>query len=580
VFLDSRTLPATERIDADICIIGGGAAGIAMAREFIGGPHRVCVLESGGRRIDRRTQALCDAEYAGLAYDLDTTRTRFFGGSTNCWGGFCRPFADFHFQRRDWVPDSGWPIGRRELDPYYRRAHALCGLDPEGYDPEVALPAIAGHGLRPMPLGGGRLVSLLAQLVKERRRFGESFHDELARADNVVVYLHANVVELCPEPGSNRVERAEVRTLQGNGFAVSAQHFVLATGAVENARLLLLSRSAEDCGLGNRNDLVGRYFMEHPRPAVLEGRITEAWTGPINAYNDRFCMLRLPLCAEVGINPEIQQREQLLDSCAHVEYVIRGEECAATFAAKRFYYYKGRGYLPPRPLRDLATLMSAPFSVGLFALGLYTSWKRLVTAQRIRLVCEQAPNRDSRVMLSDARDELGLNKVRLDWRMSALDAHSLQRSTEIYAEELAAAGVLTAARVLPPTDLDAEPDPTSPPWTWHHMGTTRMDPDPKRGVVDADCRVHGMGNLWIASCSVFPTTGNHTPTFTMLAMALRLADRLDAALSQPGIPELRDRQAERPPRAGAGLPEAVAVRSGLRVTETGRTVGLPNPEAG
>src|SRR5512134_1778356 len=156
MFIDARRISDGSIIDADLCVIGGGAAGITLGREFIGKGFRVCLLESGGLRMQRQTQQLCEGETVGLPYELDTTRSRYFGGSTNCWGGFSRPFEQFHFARRNWVPESGWPISHDDLRPYYRRAHELCGVEAE-YDPESALASLNDDDVRPLRFANGRL---------------------------------------------------------------------------------------------------------------------------------------------------------------------------------------------------------------------------------------------------------------------------------------------------------------------------------------------------------------------------------------------------------------------------------------
>lgn len=128
MFLQARGVPDGTRLEADVCIIGAGAAGITLARELSGRPLRVVLLESGGFRMERATQALYRGEIVGMPYDLETTRSRFFGGSTNCWAGFNRPLDERHFAPRPWIPHSGWPISRADLDPYYLRAHAVCAI--------------------------------------------------------------------------------------------------------------------------------------------------------------------------------------------------------------------------------------------------------------------------------------------------------------------------------------------------------------------------------------------------------------------------------------------------------------------
>lgn len=133
--IDGRSVPSGHVVDTDVCIVGAGAAGITLAKEFINAPFRVCVLESGGFEYDAATQSLYAGDTAGQPYfPLDVCRLRYFGGTTNHWSGFCRPLDDLDFQVRDWVPHSGWPFPKSELIPYYERAQAVCELGPFAYE--------------------------------------------------------------------------------------------------------------------------------------------------------------------------------------------------------------------------------------------------------------------------------------------------------------------------------------------------------------------------------------------------------------------------------------------------------------
>lgn len=566
MFLDARKMPSGTVIDTDVCIIGAGAAGITLARQLIGHPVRVCLLESGGLRIDRETQRLYEGETVGIPYELETTRSRFFGGSTNWWGGFSRPQEDLHFERRDWVPDSGWPISRADLEPYYARAHEVCGIEADAYDPERVLPELEGNDLRPLPLSGGRVITSLTRLSKEKRRFGKAYREELARAANITVYTYANVIDLALDAYGSSIERVRVATLAGNQLSVTARMVVLATGAIENARLLLASNAVESCGVGNRSDQVGRYFMEHPRTVVAEVALSSVGERALRAYLPRYAMLRLPVAAELNVSPEVQRAEGLLDAAAYVELVMQGEEAAGTVALKQLYWdMVWRGARPRAPLQQLAAIAAHPKSLATFGLGLFTCAERFVRCRRITVIAEQAPNPDSRVMLSHQRDRLGMQRVRLDWRMTELDRYALRRTAEILGEELSRAGLLSVSRFMP----EYERDVLTPQWNWHHMGTTRMHEDPSRGVVDPQCRVHGVANLFIAGSSVFPTAGNHTPTFTIVALAIRLAEHLRRQLSRRPIRLVHERA--RTPAKAQPLSPARAARGGF----TGPAAGVP-----
>ena len=269
MIIDARSLSHNTNIDTDVCIVGGGVAGMAVAREFIGQPFRVCLLESGGLEPDAETQSLCRGENAGLPYfKLDEARPRCLGGSSYNWfmpidgirpGIQLRPLDPIDFEERDWVPNSGWPFGREHLDPFYKRAQSFCELGPFKYrgedwaDPET----------RPcLPLLNGRVQTVIFQLGA-RDTFIARHRAEITRAENITTYLHATVAEIETDPTAQAVSRLRVAPAADKVVWVNAKLFILALGGIETPRLLLLSNRTQQEGLGNGNDLVGRFFMEH-----------------------------------------------------------------------------------------------------------------------------------------------------------------------------------------------------------------------------------------------------------------------------------------------------------------------------
>ena len=271
---DARAVPDASALEADLCVIGGGAAGITIAREFAGSPVKVVLLESGGLELDGETQGLNKGANVGLPYfPLDGARLRAFGGTTHHWGGVCRPFDPIDFERRPGVPHTGWPIDRATLDRYYPEARSIVGLESSSWDVEDW---DRRDRFEPIELSSRRVHTRIAQTVKKQdRSFGERYRDDVRRAKNVTAYLFANVTEIETDRSGAAAVRVAVRTLAGTGFSVSARSFVLAVGGIENARLLLVSRSRHERGLGNQNDLVGRFFLEHPdstaRPSSSPG---------------------------------------------------------------------------------------------------------------------------------------------------------------------------------------------------------------------------------------------------------------------------------------------------------------------
>jgi choline dehydrogenase-like flavoprotein len=247
-----------KEVSADVCIVGAGAAGITLAREFVGASFNVCVLEAGTFDYDLRAQSLYEGRNIGFPYyPLDAVRSRYFGGTTNHWAGACRPLDDIDFEIRPSIPHSGWPVSKSDLDPYYVRAHDVCKLGPYIYDPSYWATSEA------QPLSFATNDIQTAMMQAQPTRFGPTYRDELDQARDVDIYLSANVVDLESSPDGQAIRRVHAKSFGGRELIVSAKVFILATGAIENARLLLASNRIHKSGLGNQYDLVGRYFMEH-----------------------------------------------------------------------------------------------------------------------------------------------------------------------------------------------------------------------------------------------------------------------------------------------------------------------------
>lgn len=504
-------------IETDVCVIGAGAAGIALARELAGSARTVCVIESGGLEAEPSTQALYEGTVVGEPYPpLEATRLRYFGGTTNHWGGRCRPLDAIDFEPRSWVPHSGWPITRQDLDSFYARAQVICELGPYEYDPAIWRPLLPGLiALRP-----DRLVNRLWQLSPPTR-FGQRYRDDLARATNVRVLLNANAVEIVVNDAATAVREVRLKTLDGKAGTVRLRTVVLACGGIENPRLLLASNRVITAGIGNGHDRVGRFFLEHPH-AQIAFAVPTAPLERFRVYSGRVkattAVGTAVIQAKPGLSEAFQRTERLLNGCVDMGFGYDRSEGYLTL--RRVAKTLGRGAMPD----DLggAVLRMVGDLDGL-ALGLY---RRLRDENVFWFGAnvEQAPNPDSRVTLDETRDALGLPRVRLDWRLSAIDKRTTRVVCRLVGEELARLGI---ARMRMDDWLLA--DDTR--WMdlgirYHHIGTTRMSDDPKHGVVDRECRVHGIANLFVVGSSVFATSGYANPTLTIVALAVRLADRL------------------------------------------------------
>lgn len=501
MIIDSRELTHGSLLQYDVCIVGAGAAGITLARMLKSSERSICILESGAFQPENDVQALCRGATHGVAMNpdnyLDKSRLRYFGGTTNHWTGFCRPLDALDFEKRPWVPHSGWPIDRNELATHYERAAEVVRIKPfeswgdVAYSPDAVMPpsdAFVAKRFHFSPV-----------------RFGRVYRDELQDAWSVNVILHANVVDLEVDDAGSTVSRVHVATLSGRRLAVAARLVVLAAGAVENARLLLTSDAKHKTGLGNRFDHVGRYFMDHP--AVGGGLV--CLTNPAAA-------LRLDdLGGYLGLSEETQRKHEILNVCVNLN-------------PRRNSPGESEAGGTPLELRDLLYRIAALDGPGIPADAGHDYRYR-----RCFIHVEPAPYPDSRVTLDSETDALGVRRVRLVWKTSARETTSIHRAKELLGVELGRRGI---GRMLLGSHNDQVTVPLGEaPWepvtmASHHMGTTRMSASPSDGVVDRNCQVHDVSNLFVAGSSVFPTVGFANPTFTIVALAIRLAEHLVARL--------------------------------------------------
>lgn len=545
MFCDARRIEDASVARSAVCIIGGGAAGLTMALEFERRGIDTIVLESGGYAPDPLTMDLYRGENTGLPYHFgDNYRSRFLGGCSNCWGGWCRPMDAEDFEKREWVAHSGWPFGLDELRPFYERAHRVLRLGPVDYDIERWVKEIGRHDVRRMPLPSGEVADSMSQFSLPMR-FGKYYRRELKAARHVRIFLHANVVDIECEPDGATVKAVHARTLTGKRFSVQARRVVLASGGIENARILLACNRQHAAGIGNANDLVGRYFMDHPR--LMSGRLTlnEKWRRN-KLYDAMFHYLNRDvrafgthMAAQLTLSHEAQRREQLLNARVWFASIFPGEGTPAAEALVRMKF-RLHGKVDPVHtfLGDLATLAREPLNAMNFVaarqlqpVGIFKQLHfNMITDARLQMICEPEPDPDSRVMLSEARDALGMPRVRVHWRLGDQVKRTFDRTFERVAEEIRAAGI-AEVKLDPP--LVGRDWPDSLEGTWHHMGTTRMHDSPRQGVVDRHCRIHGMTNLYVAGSSVFPTAGANFPTMTLVALALRMSDHLARELDEP-----------------------------------------------
>ena len=552
----ATVIPRGSILNGDVCIVGGGPAGISAALRIARRSDlRVVVLESGGLEAEPEAQALNEGFNDGLDYyDLVETRNRVLGGSSHKWAGWCRPQDPIDFAGRPWAGSRGWPISYETMVPYFKGAAEMCQLESEQW-------SIASGASLPLlylpPFVSGDVEIALWQ-GSPPTKFGIAYRDELLASKQVTVVTEGTATEITTEDG--RATGVLVKSLSGNEFSITARVTVLAAGGLETPRLLLASRSQNPLGLGNENDNVGRYFAEHPHLVTgrievfsreKSGRVTlDALDRGAGGVRARLAMQRPHGSMKVAytISRARQESDGLLNFSTHLRTIstVSREDSDAYQA---FKLALGNLRSPRRFLTQVRSRSLPDGSgklLGRLVRGAPEIWKviyqealRKPSQLALYTQCEQSPNRDSRVTLDDrSTDALGVPKLRLNWRLNRTDKESVARAQQIVGDQLEATGL---GRLVAEPFLAEDSDSWGPNLRGghHQMGTARMSTDPADGVVDTDGRVHTVRDLYVADASVFPVAGYANPLFTAVAWALRVAD---------GLVTHFDEQAHRGPR--------------------------------
>lgn len=579
---DLATFAANSLFEADVAIVGGGPAGLTIAREFFGTSTRVIVLESGLLDETPDHSALAEVESVGeprtelqrlkrtavhgsssstwsQARQPYGVRCRALGGSTHAWAGKSAAFDAIDFAQRPWVPNSGWPISLETLEPYLNRSARVLNLGPNSYDDSFwNLARITP----PQPrLDVETLRSFFWQFARSRldrfdvMRFGREF--VTFKADNVRVLLNATVTQINLNPSGSKFEGLEISTIDRVRSKVTAKCAVVAASGIENARLLLASNSIQSSGIGNDNDLVGRFLMDHVSARVAKFNVDGMMkiAKRFGFYGIRHGGRTHMYMHGLATTPRTQEREQILNSAVFfsldrspddpwgaLKRLLRRESTKpvqdiVSMASGAGLLAKGvgmkvlTGNAMPAVLKDLIVNTAILLNPNLVAEEFQSrGLPYKLTAVSADAISEQRPDPNSRIVLSEKTDRLGIPLAKVDWRINDDERRTLVRIGQLTRDAFAGAGL---------------PEPELEPWVArnrpgegviidmaHSFGTTRMSDNPKSGVVDRHCQIHGVLGLYIAGGSTFPTSGHANPTLMILAVAIRLADRIKSQLAQ------------------------------------------------
>ena len=542
MLVDARSVAHDADVHADFCIVGAGPAGLSLAEALSRNGARICILAGGARAPDARAQSLCDAETVGDPYLAPIeTRRRQIGGNSNVWsirlgdgrvGVRYVPFDRLDFERRSWVPNSGWPITYDDIAPYYRRAHEHCGAGRFEYDAA----AYASHDAPVLKPAGARLASGVFHFGPADR-FNQPQRGVLGRSADVVLYEHAHCTELVGSSNGGAVSHAVARTFEGTTFRVVAKQFVVAAGGIETPRLLLSSATLACAG----NPALGRYHMDHLLRCLGTFHPRERTAFRHLGLYDLRRIGAEPVMGNLVLTPAAQRDARTSNACVSLMPNPKLAQLRALLDVKALAEQVRRGRLPEQALARVGHILKALPHVGAAACDLLRydismvqgfskgGWSKLAKPERrydhfdLLAFIEQVPDAGNRIELTSERDALGMPKARVHWRWSEADKASVRHLRRVVKEDIEAAG-LGEVRIDTSDDFCTGDQRQG---LAHHMGATRMSADASEGVVDRDCRVHGMTNLHIASSSVCTTGSYANPTLTIVALALRLADHLN-----------------------------------------------------
>ena len=472
IFNDAAEFRASSFVPR-VCIVGSGPAGISVALKLAAARVPCVILEAGADEWTEASQDAYRGEVIGDHYfDLDMTRLRFFGGSSNHWAGWCRVLEAHDFEPKAYVEHTGWPIRRGDIEPYLDETRDVLDLAPFQPDRAVSTDFHRFEMQKSAPV-----------------RFREKYAAPIAESPMIALILNTQVDELVGD--GSVVTAAKIRSRGAVAGELVAPFFVIATGGLENARLLLWSNERSNGGVVPHATALGRYWMEHPMFEVGTGFITNTDAMAFDHEGDAFFTPTV----------EAMAAREVLNFHVQIESMpYRG--------VKKF-------------IAETACLIPETTEWVAGTLGL-----RLQCSARLHMAWEQPPRAHNRVSLSTTeRDAAGIPRIELHWKKDDLDRRTMLEGIRMFGEAFARED-LGRVRISDwvrdggdwPEDMEIAGN--------HHMGGTRMGENLSTSVVDANCKVHGIANLYVAGSSVFATSGQCTPTTSITALALRLGDHL------------------------------------------------------
>ncbi|NML63641.1 GMC family oxidoreductase [Hymenobacter sp. RP-2-7] len=520
MIIDYNDASVSQIHKCDICIVGSGAAALAFLTKFYETSHQIIVLEAGGEEITTQNQEIYNT--SNVFHPLPGAkegRFRVFGGSTTKWGGQSLPLDPIDFAKRDWVPSSGWPIPYEEVAKYYPAVDTFLGLELNSYESNIF------DLLQTKEFKKTNDLKFKFSKWSPKPNLREEYRKKISTSTNVKLIQNANLIAINLSENNKKVESISITNFLHKKGTLEATIYILACGGIENARLLLASNHQNSKGIGNNYDIVGRYLQDHPNSYI--GNIKNS-TSNTQKYFNYFFINKTRYLPRFILSERFQTTHQVLNASASILFFPQENDVFSKVL--EIYRKQVRGTIT---INDIVTFMQIGRQVNQLirpAISMLFH-KKVFTPNpsvKLNLMIENPPEWTNRVKLSKEYDALGTPIAIIEWKINEQVKHTLDSCAKLFAEYFPYLNV---------GDLQLEEWLDSADWStrikdaYHHIGTTRMSNSQKDGVVDANCKIFGLENLYIAGSSVFPTSGHSNPTSTIIALTFRLSEHIKAILT-------------------------------------------------
>jgi len=552
MLIDLSAISPEQLVNNDVCLVGSGPAGITLALELEAHGFRTLLLESGSQRTNSYAEGLSETILCDPTHHapMDDATSRRLGGTSDKWGGRCVPFDPIDFENRNALGLHGWPLSFREMAEYYSKACAYCLCGNNNFVSSESLP-FAPESIVP-ELPDGDVLSTMLERWSLPADFWATYGPRLRNAKNILVVDHATCTEVNFEHSEDEVSSITLKAPNGHVYSVKANAYVLACGGLETTRLLLNSDRVHKGGVGNHSGKLGHYYMGHISGKISRVKFTTESEKTVYGFEKDmegiYCKRRFT------ISEDVQKKENLLNFAAWLDnpplYNPAHGNGIMSLAFVALSTPVLRDFLAPKAIVKNATggkillgqtiphlkniLLDMPNVISFMSSFLY---KRYIAKRKIpgfflpnknneyvlHYHAEHAPDYESKVSLSDECNALGVRKLLVDIKFNSITINNVIKCHQIidsYLQRNSCGRLIYADGDLESKISDQAGD------GFHQLGTTRMSEKPDDGVVDANCRIHGIKNLYVASSSVFPTSGQANPTLSIVALSIRLAQFL------------------------------------------------------